>query len=158
MNGEKPGDEFDDVGEPVFSPDGTRLAYRATVNSKSFIVLVDERPRTYDVLMTSLVPGPKGMLLARQAWKEGEVVNLGNDESDRFDWVGQPVFSPDSEMVAFPAASDGRWFAVLGHQRSEPFDEVWQPVFSPDGQAVAFGARKGAMLWWRTLRRGSGGG
>jgi hypothetical protein len=56
----RPGPAFDKVERPVFSRDGSRVAYAATLNERTVVVL-DEQPREMgDVVVEQLHFSPDG--------------------------------------------------------------------------------------------------
>jgi Tol biopolymer transport system component len=61
--GDKPGHEFDSVDEPVFSPDGKAVAYRAKRRTKQFIVANDKEGPGFDWVSTPVF-GPNGREVA----------------------------------------------------------------------------------------------
>ena len=105
---------FAGVGLPIFSPDGTTVAY-PVVQSADF--LPDKRK------------------------KHGFVV-VGNKKGPKFDFVGEPVFSPDGSSIAYLAKADEKEFIVLGDKKGPEFDEVQSPVFGPDGHTIAYQAKQ----------------
>src|SRR5215210_3067778 len=54
-----------------------------------------------------------------------------------------PVFSADSQHVAFTGIARNRGFVILDGEESSPYDDTGLPVFSPDGQHLAFSAKAG---------------
>jgi hypothetical protein len=78
----------------------------------------------------------------------GQAVVVGDSVGPTFDEVGWPVWSPDSERVAYAARRGDpdkttAWRIVVGDTEGPAFDTVGDPVFSPDGQTVAYAARRG---------------
>lgn len=54
-----------------------------------------------------------------------------------YEMMWDPVFSPDSTMVAAKAEIHGKYILVVnGMPGKQAFDELWDPVFSPDGDRV----------------------
>ncbi len=125
---------FDDVGMPVLSADGLRLAFAAgtyqpnmafggpfaTVNriEKTWAVVVDGRP------------------------------------GHSYGSVGRPVFSTDGKRVAYAARRGSKWLMVVdGKEQGDLYDAVGvavlnaigecRPVFSPDSRRLAYQARRG---------------
>jgi inosine/xanthosine triphosphate pyrophosphatase family protein len=49
---------------------------------------------------------------------------------------GTPVFSPDSQHLAFAGYRDGKWFAVIDGKEGEPYDGIFTDSleFTPDSQ------------------------
>jgi Tol biopolymer transport system component len=108
------GEDFDDVGSPVFSFDSKRLAYAAARAGKWFIVLGDRRGELFDQVDFPVF-SPDGRLLAYRA-RKGRIwlVVVGNQKSEEFDEVGSPIFSPDSRQVAFGARKGMElWWKVM---------------------------------------------
>ncbi len=117
----KPGPVFAEVSIPVFSPDGTRLAYVAEAEKEgSFIVADGQKGQKYDCIA------------------------LGSD-SRRPDWP-KCLFSPDGKHLAYAAARGVKWMAVLDGKEGREYDSVDSLVFSEDGNHLAY--RAGARGEW----------
>lgn len=111
---------------PVWSPDGTRIAYESVVNNKRLIYIMD----AYEGDITAVPLTPNGALQA---------INEFN-----------PFWSPDGRYIAYERAGSGQRSIyktevykpnaarVLIFQRSN--EEIYQPVISPDGQWLIYQA------------------
>lgn len=132
MSGKKVGEEFEEVGDPVFSPDSKYFAYPAR-QSKKWIVVLDA-PSNLRKYLRRISPG----------------------DSDRIDSL---MFSPDGTLIAFRISTGEKLFACLafsestgtGIRKSEPFDYVSPPIFCEHGKQAGYGARNGSELWWKTF-------
>jgi Tol biopolymer transport system component len=101
---------------PVFSPDGTRIAYACEL----------VRNKTLAADFTRI----KWFVACGK-------LRLGLD----FDNAGSPVFSPDGKRIAFKAERAGRvGIAVDGSEPVGAWAFVSTPVFSDDGAHMAFAA------------------
>ncbi|MEM1448537.1 MAG: hypothetical protein AAF957_00770 [Planctomycetota bacterium] len=80
---------------------------------------------------------------------EGEEIEptLGN----KFEEIGQLVFTPDEERLVYTARDGAMWFVVSGEDRIGPFDAVGKLRFLDD-RTVAIGTREGRDFWTRHLR------
>lgn len=158
----KEGKHYDYVGEPVFSPDGKHVAYKARHGKKWFVVVDGQEGRAYDDVGAgeSLVFGcgyGYFAFLPRKGEKWAVVVHLPQHKepkiNERFT-DGVPVFSPDGEHLAYPARRDGKWFLVLDGREFGPFDSILpgaRAVFDgPD--RLHFLASKGGRLLLVDLR------
>lgn len=113
--------EFDLVGYPRFSPDGSRVAY--WVN-------------------TGAVIAPQGHYEGG-TWSamDGEKKDAGTwTEADSF---VPPVYAPDGKSIAFVASpKQSQFVAVAFGKTSETYGLADTPAFSADGKQVAWGAFK----------------
>lgn len=136
------GKEYWAVSEPVFSPNGQRVAYRACLTK------------------------PKLTKITHGRWaKANEVVVVDGEESQvhacdlsrndfNSNWlVPSIVFSPDGKRVAYAASASetlstsyevGKKFIVIdGKAEDASFDGIAGLSFSPDGKRIAFAAKRG---------------
>ncbi len=111
--------DFSHALDAVFSPDCSKVAYRAVTH------------RDYD---------PK-------AWGKNSVwingTRLSPEGSSAFS--GAPLFSPDGSKVAYVLKVDKKWSVWINDKRVSPeFDEeIWGDslIFSPDGSRLAYTVR-----------------
>ena len=63
--------------------------------------------------------------------------------------LSPPVFSPDSQQLAYVARANGKQFVVVGRQEGRTYDRVKELslVFSPDSQRMAYVARVFSRKW-----------
>jgi Tol biopolymer transport system component len=144
---------YPEIGEPVFAPQGTDVAFSAK-GKKAWTMVWSGRQATDD--MTTIqkpVWSPDGKKVAYRAiWQFKWIVAIDDTKAEKFDQVGEPVWDPTSKKVAHAAQKDGKWFMVAGYRRGEAFDEVLSPPYwSSDGTKLAFGVRKGPDLIWRVI-------
>ncbi len=139
----KKGEKFDEVGKPVFSPDGKRIAYRVREGDKWFIIVDGKKGEKFDKVGDPVF-SPDGRRIAYVAWESGKGL--------RYNTIGVLVGSMSG--VPKPGMERGKYFVVIdgNKKKIEAFDWVGRPVFSPDGKKVAFGARKGRELWWKVIK------
>ena len=140
----------DPVTAPIFSPDSQRTAYVARDNKKRFVV-VDGRHQlvVYDeVPADSLAfsPDSKHYVFAARRGEHWMVVFNGQ-EGEAYLQVGRPVFSPDSQRLAYWALkSSGMWVVVVDGQE-DARTHVQQHAdlkFSPDSKRLGvIGNRNG---------------
>jgi Tol biopolymer transport system component len=109
-------------GEPVFSPDGSRVAYYGVVSNgnpdekkseKKFIVCDGRKGKTYDA-------------------------------------IGPLIFSADGRRLAYSAQDDdGRWRVVCDDAEGKPYEGIGKGslAFSADGKHVAYSAKLGQNKW-----------
>jgi hypothetical protein len=81
---------------------------------------------------------------------------VGKEKGPLFEKVGVPIFSPDSQQVAYWATQDSMEFIVIGNQPQKEFDGAGTPVWSPDNKTVAYPARSSGrgilILGEKTIR------
>jgi Tol biopolymer transport system component len=151
------GPAYRSLGEPVFSPDGTRMAYVAWAGQQAHVVVDGTPSRAYDRVLGKTISFSSdsrrmGYLAVRGeqgvAVIDGkEYPTRGGDDKDYF----RPVFSPDSKRVAFKEAhydSASRAFQARVFVDGKPgptLTAAWRPVFSLDSKRLLYGGeRKGA--------------
>lgn len=112
---EKVSRKYDEMSEPVLSPDGRRLAYRAADAVWARRGSVMEKTGSTDFIVV-----------------DGEATCKG------WEAVSSPVFSPDGKQVACLAKKGGLWCVLLDGERIwGDFERLRDPIFSPDGSRIA---------------------
>lgn len=174
VEGKLRGDAGDDVGAPVFSPDGNRLAFKVVRGGKMGIGIDDGKAAcdhdfvgtpVFDaagenVLFVGRTGGTDGAGLMR--WEDpaasggkcslcklprrGKSEVLIGDAED----IRHPTFGPGARIACARKRGD-KWHIVVGQTESPAYDDVGPPVFAASGDSVAFGARIGRELWWKVL-------
>ena len=133
-------------GAPVFSPDGTRLAYIAREGSQRFVVL-DGKPgaKHEAVYKGTLTFSPDSGRLAYFAGKGGMAVAVLDDvegSPHRDAMVSTLRFSPDGTKLAYAAQLEsGKWAIVVNGKPGAAFDYIGSFTgvsWSPDSRRLAY--------------------
>jgi Tol biopolymer transport system component len=143
------GPEYDGImSAPVFSPDGTRLAYIAKVDKKRLVVVDGVSGPQYDGIgRGDPVFSPDGRRVAYVAMNGGgqkEFVVVDGVSGAEYDEIAgnSPVFSPDGMRFAY-IANKGRTQVVVVDRKPGPeFAAIaGGPVFHGDGTLEYLGMR-----------------
>ncbi|HVV73044.1 MAG TPA: hypothetical protein VHI52_16330, partial [Verrucomicrobiae bacterium] len=134
----QPGPLEEAVRYPVFSPDSRHLAYVVKRKSKEYVQLDGIPGPASDGVGGPIQFSPDGRRLAYVAI-HGQKACMVIDQKERPDWpgTGRPVFSPDSQRLAYImeggcAVADG----VKGQGATA--DTWWGPIFSSDSRHFAY--------------------
>ena len=151
------GSLFDDIREPVFSPDGKHVAYAARRGKKVLVVgdglagaEYDEIGREYfeDTYWDTVrVDGARPSYTARRGRRW--VVVVDGLAGPGFDQVYPPTFSADGKRFAYVARRGRQRLVVLDGRPGPEFDDLdqWSPDFSPDGKLATYlGKRDGREI------------
>jgi Tol biopolymer transport system component len=157
------GKTYEKVGPPAISPDGLHVAYAARAAGKEMLVRDGVEGTAYEsldappggvsgllakLLFSSIVPtwpnfSSDGRLayMAKQAGKWYMV--LEGTESEAFEHVYDPFFSPDGKRLAYAAKKEGSWSVLVDGKAYGSFEDeiTTEIVFSADGVHFAFVAK-----------------
>ena len=111
---------YDAIGEgpprfPLFSPDSRRVLYVAVPGDASLLSSMARKART-TMASPSVAPisaRTAGTSRIEPSLSGKRFVVLDGDEGTEYDNSGNPVFSPDSQHVAYRAMGGDRWFVVV---------------------------------------------
>jgi Tol biopolymer transport system component len=107
---------YSDIGDPVFSPDSRRMTFAAQTGSKWFVVMNGKEGKSYDY-----IGAVKAFINAKLTWGI------------------PPIFSPDSQRVAYLAMVGDKQVVVVDGQEEKPYDISGATAFgSPGNRAVVF--------------------
>lgn len=132
----------------TFSPDGTRLAYRAEDEEGHQMVVIDGKPGPEFGLginkSTGIIFSPDSKQVCYIGiTKNSSQIFVKNHKKKRgFQTIGQVLFSPDSSHVAYTAQKDGGWHVVLDNNLGPAYKKVSDLKFSPDGTQLVYTAQK----------------
>ncbi len=158
VNG-SPGAEYDLVGTPRFSPDGSRAVYRAMRKGRGYIVVAGAETQEYEVpgevfrISRSERPAlgrERSWIPCTRAFEPDMFGDAGiaheepetDPEPSREIVGGRPFFSPDSSHFAVVFSRGPNRFVVWDGKPGPEYHEVEHLVFSPDGEHLAYaGAR-----------------
>ncbi|MFD9073008.1 nSTAND1 domain-containing NTPase [Streptomyces lasiicapitis] len=153
-----------EVGDAVFSPDGTRVAI---ADHSGHATIWDPREVAgYDLqfghreAVTSLSWSPDGTRIATTSrdstsriWDASDGRELMTLNAPGRYWLGGAAWSPDGCYLATSATDKA--FCVWEVERGEPVatieghtDYVWRIAWSPDGRRIATGSRDRTVRLW----------
>ncbi|MBC8874264.1 MAG: hypothetical protein H8E44_32920 [Planctomycetes bacterium] len=149
MSPTKPGPAFDKVDQPLFSPDGSRVAYRG-VKGDTCVVVVDGQPspeydRSYENIFFSS-DSKRVAYIAKRG--EKKLVVVDGEPSLEYDDVGSPVFSQDGLHVAYRARKGDKEWVILDGQAVAEHEGIGakSPILSQLGNYLAYGVRNGKKV------------
>ena len=145
------------ITQPVFSPDGARMAY----TSMDGLVVEGAEPLDIDKYSTiyglTFSPDSRRVAFRTMRHKDGkQIVVVDGVDGPPYEWVkSDPIFSPDSQSVAYVAGSTEEGFVVRDGREHSRYRTLHTAVpasgrgqrapfltFSPDSRHLAYTARK----------------
>ena len=151
--------KYDDVGSPIYSPDGKSFVFRAIKDGKWIIVKDWVEMNKYDKI-DSIIYSPDGKSFAFEAQKDGKWIIVKDwVESNKYDRISDLTYSPDGKNFAFRAEKVGSNMKMMRNKRnykyfkygevivkdwveSNEYNKVASLKYSPDGKSFAFVAIK----------------
>ncbi len=141
----KAGDAFDtlDDSQMLFSPDGSRLAYKAVQADRQFFVVDGVPGPHYDGVVAPVFSdnGARFAYLAKQADQEFYVID--GREGPHYELAAAFCFAPGGKRYAYAAGKAGKQLLVVDGKAYKPFDGIGDLLFSPDGRRIALTAISG---------------
>lgn len=138
----------------AFSPDSQKLAYVTYDTGKNYLILGDQRFDTLDFygLETPIVFSPNGKRTAfgvRDKLAIGNYMIVDNHKEKVYEGISYPVFSPDSQKVAYVVEENNKKFIVINGKEIEISEIIYtSPIFTADSKMIGYGAKSGNELWW----------
>lgn len=125
---------YDRLGNPVFSPDGRRLGYRAQRGEARFVV-VDAQSGPPWHRVSAPVFSPDSRHVAYWARDPGkEFIVHDREPGPRTEGVGLPVFSPGGKL-AYRVSDGSRWRVMVDGTAGPSFDAIGTFSINPSGRA-----------------------
>lgn len=134
--------EFKNLGNPVFSPNGERVAYSASLDGeKRFVVLDGLKSIEYDHV-TALTFSQNGQSFAYRATQGDNtfyVIN-GKEQTLQFEKLSNEfIFDDKGERYSYAGIRNNKWFVVVDGDEGNPCDHIFGMTFSSDGKHFAKG-------------------
>ena len=138
---------FDGIDDFVFSPDGSRWAYRAGIGGKQAVVTGGVAGPGFETIIKISGPvfSPDSRRMAYGALNgtQGFLVVDGSQHS--VDGIVESiVFSPDGKRMAYALKKGAQRQVVCDGQSGPAYDAVASLTFSPDSSRLAYMARTGS--------------
>lgn len=135
----------------VFSPDGSRLAYRVQDDDGHVFAVVDGAPgpRFVNILTDpGILFSPDSRHTVYIGINEAGSQVLVKDQVQQraFDKIGSLLFSPNSSHLAYTAKSEAAWQVVNDDTLGREYSTVANLLFSPDSRSLAYLAGKGKKI------------
>jgi len=126
---------------PIFSPDGSKVAYIAEIDKKWSVWINDKRVSPeFDMIEGDLIFSPDGSSVAYTGVRD-KIASIWIDGKRQFDNAYGPVFSPDGSKIAYRKVEGGAWSVYINNKKVSPqFRFVSRLAFSSDGSKVAYSA------------------
>jgi Tol biopolymer transport system component len=131
-----------------FSPDGQRVAYRASTDAgKVFVVVDNTTGQLYDMTVAyTFSPDSRHFAYIAKAGNDYFVVRDGIEGKHYQGEISLPVFSHDSQKLAYIVGTDDGYRVVINGVEGKPYDEIMFDnrgaipgiTFSPDSKHVAY--------------------
>ena len=163
--GETKWDEYDKVGRPVFSADGSTVGIVVTRSNRAFLL---NGPRPHSILDSNVGTfvelGDPSFSRDGRVWAyrgrmmkikekvireqivmargtlEGQEVLFREEMDPLYESVSDPVVSPDGKLVAYAASKGSRKYLVVGGKPTLKFSLIDRISFGPDGRTLAYRA------------------
>ncbi|MFZ2975381.1 MAG: hypothetical protein WA055_01980 [Candidatus Moraniibacteriota bacterium] len=161
-NGQE-GKTYDFVSNPVFSADGTQIAYNAEIGGQAFVVVNNSQEiNAYQksnyitfskngktiafvatkgdnnyVVISAEIQNITATLKESKSFKEIAIAKDGDGNSSAI------IISDDGNKVAYVIKENDKIYVVVNGQKSQGYDDVLSFSFSEDGSSFTYEAQNG---------------
>lgn len=152
---DKQGADYEVVGgDPLWSPDGRQVAYRARQATDWCVVTGEQRGSMFEDVQDLVWGGDSKMLLYRGQRDGAWHLIVNGQKSAAYEELSAPVFSPDGKRFGCGARKEGKAFLMIDGREVVGEGRVWDTVtdiaFSENDKVIAYRALKGAK--WRVVK------
>lgn len=150
LDGTEDENRYENIGKIVFSPDGERIAYQVTSKAGFYWVVDGKEGKNYDTVSNlNFSPDSKRFAYYARVGSAGAyrvyaVVDgfereIHGNIDDKPLNNNPPVFSPDSQRLAYPTwLNDNEEAMIIDGVETKTYESVDQLVFSFDSKRYAF--------------------
>jgi WD40 repeat protein len=131
---------YDDIdfNSIVFSKNGKKIYYTASLNNKKFIVADNKEGLPFDEVGFPVLSSDDKRLAYRAINAKNSYAVVDGKMSPPFENVGAIIFGNNGKHYAFQAMLNNKHIVVLDGAVSEKYDFVHTLCFSPDGEKLAY--------------------
>lgn len=144
----KGGELYDEVFSPLFSADGTALAYLGKRRGATYLVLAgkeEKLPAGEYPSPLAFRPDNKGAgipVVGKDGTYLFQAFGSGGASPNRYKEVGDVVYSSDGRNHAYVAIRNEQFLIVANGKDGPVYDRVIAPQFSPDSKYLVYRARQ----------------
>lgn len=128
---------YEDVAILGFSPGGHELAYTASLDGKTHVIVADKRGPPYDAIQ-SFAFSPNGRFAYVGRLKNRVQVVIDGRTGPEFEGVEKLAFSGDGARVAYIGRAAGKASVVVDENPERAYDTIRFFGFSEGGRALAY--------------------
>ena len=132
-----PYDEID-YNSIVFSKDGKKVYFTASLNNKKFIVADSKEGLAFDDVGFPVLSSDDKRLAYRAINGKNAYAVIDGKISPPYEKTGAIIFGNNGNHYAFEAMLDDKHIVVMDGQVSEKYNFVHTLCFSPDGERLAY--------------------
>lgn len=127
-----------DYNSIVFSKDGKKIYYTASLNNKKNIVADNKDGLPFDDIGFPVLSSDNKRLAYRAINGKNSYAVVDGKISPPYEKIGAIIFSNEGKHYAFQAMLNNKHIVVLDGTVSEKYDFVHTLCFSPDGEKLAY--------------------
>jgi WD40 repeat protein len=138
-----PGNAYDDVCMPVFSPNGQRFAYTARNGAVRMLVVDNEQIVTMDtssVITCVLFSADNKNIVYVLTENQKYFLIVNGNKSGPYDYINENSirFNDNNGGIAYLVKLNDKQFIVYNGKKSGPYDQAGFPVLSTEGNHMAY--------------------